>query len=186
MLTAIHSTTFSTDSPRVARAERLLDQVVVFNDLADSTPLLVEMGDEAYTALLDELDAARLALLDTHNGRLANLAGDGALMLFPTTDAAIAFARAFNRVCDDLGIKSRTGVHLGDVMRRGNGDLAGVTVHAAARIESTAPAGEILVSAEAAAHSSATFARWGWVELKGLPGATELMELVESSLAAAP
>ena len=60
MLTATHSTTFSTDSPRVARAERLLDQVVVFNDLADSTPLLVEMGDEAYTALLDELDALSL------------------------------------------------------------------------------------------------------------------------------
>ena len=183
MLTEINTATSRTGSP--ARNEQLVDQVVVFNDLVDSTPLLVSLGDEAYTDLLDELDAARCDLLDAHGGRLASLAGDGALMIFAEVDHAIDFAHAFNNECDRLGIVSRTGVHFGDVMQRRNGDLAGLTVHAAARIESAAPVGGVLVSAKAAAHSSAQFVPWGWAELKGIPGATELMEVAEPNVALA-
>lgn len=183
MKTALRSTlnTAANTNDSSTGTQRLTDRVVVFNDLVDSTPLLVELGDEAYTELLDQLDDARIALLDAHDGRLASLAGDGALMIFSTTDDAIAFAIEFNELCNDLGIMSRTGVHLGDVMQRRNGDLAGLTVHAAARIESTAPVGGVLVSADAAERSSAQFVSWGWAELKGIPGATQLMELVATA-----
>ena len=173
--TVIHDTTLDAASLGATR----LAAVVLFNDLVESTPLLVRIGDEAYVELLERLDAARFDLAERHGGRVVSLAGDGALLLFDATDDAIAFARSFNRVCTSIGVESRTGVHLGDVQLRRSGQVAGLTVHAAARIESTAPAGRVLVSATAATNSSVSFRRWGWAELKGIPGATELMEVID-------
>lgn len=175
---ALPSTALGSSSEgRTAPAVRLEDRVVVFNDLVDSTPLLVRLGDEAFAELLDVLDVERLRLVELHGGRLVNLAGDGALMVFSTTDDAIAFAIDFNDVCDQLDIQSRTGIHRGDVMVRANGDLAGLSVNIAARIESQAPAGGIVASATVVATTRAPFEPYADAQLKGIDGTTELFSL---------
>lgn len=183
--TTAAATLESTSGTRAPRPLRTQDRVVVFNDLVDSTPLLVELGDEAFADLLDVLDVERLRLVTLHGGRLVNLAGDGALMAFDTTDDAVAFAIDFNEACKLLGIQSRTGIHRGDVMVRSNGDLAGLAVNTAARIESAAPAGGIVASASAVATTSAPFEPMGPARLKGIDGTTELFSLVADDLALA-
>lgn len=185
MNTITAATLGSTSEGRTASAIKVQDRVLLFNDLVDSTPLLVRLGDEAFTELLDVLDVERLRLVELHGGRLVNLAGDGALIVFANTDDAVAFAIDFNEVCDQLGIQSRTGIHRGDVMVRSNGDLAGLAVNTAARIESQAPAGGIVASAAAVATTSAPFDQYATVELKGLEGTTDLFSLTRFELAVA-
>lgn len=177
--TAIDTEQATALAPTAPAPSRVTTAVVVFHDLVESTPLLVRIGDEAYVQLLDRLDAVRTHLADHHRGRVVSLAGDGAMLLFDRTDDAIEFARAFNRTCDDLGVQTRTGIHLGEVQLRRGGQVGGLAVHTAARIESAAPVGGMLVSAAAAATSMAELVTVGWSELKGIPGATRLEEVVD-------
>jgi TolB-like protein/Tfp pilus assembly protein PilF len=86
-------------------------------------------------------------------GRLVKLMGDGALVEFASAvdalSAAIAFQQAMSEVdpeCPDAErIMFRIGLHLGDVIVEGD-DLYGEGVNIAARLESQAPTGGILVS----------------------------------------
>jgi class 3 adenylate cyclase len=70
-----------------------------------------------------------------------------------------------------LGLQVRTGVHTGEIERTGD-DVAGVTVHLAARITAAAQAGEVLVSRtvrDLAIGSELAFTERGEHELKGIP-----------------
>ena len=74
------------------------------------------------------------------------------------------------------GLSLRGGVHIGEIERRGD-DIAGLAVHAAARIESAAPPGEIATSStvkDLIAGSGITLTSLGTHELKGVPGEWEL------------
>ena len=72
-----------------------------------------------------------------------------------------------------LGLEIHSGIHVGDIERRGD-DIGGSTVNIAARIMALAAAGEVLVSAavyEAATGSDISFSAAGEHSLKGLPEA---------------
>ncbi len=71
--------------------------------------------------------------------------GDGILALMPSATAAIAAARAIRSELEADGLQVRTGIHIGEVDRRGD-DVSGVAVNMAARIMSTAHADQIVVS----------------------------------------
>ncbi|MCB9957823.1 MAG: adenylate/guanylate cyclase domain-containing protein [Rhodospirillaceae bacterium] len=86
-----------------------------------------------------------------HEGRIANTAGDGLIAEFPSVVEAVSCAIEVQRelVTGDGApggsLRFRIGVHLGDVIVEG-GDLLGEGVNLAARLQSMAEPGGILVS----------------------------------------
>ena len=79
-----------------------------------------------------------------HSGRIFNSAGDGFMLEFASSIAAIEAAFALAERCRPA---VRIGVHLGDVAVQPNGDLLGHGVNVAARLMSQAGPGSGLVSA---------------------------------------
>lgn len=106
-------------------------------------------ADEVKT--LEALRAARAVFqqfIERHHGRIANTAGDGLIAEFPSVVEAVQCAIEVQR---ELGadetnkLRFRIGVHLGDVMVDG-ADLLGEGVNLAARLQSMAEPGGILIS----------------------------------------
>jgi len=71
--------------------------------------------------------------------------GDGVFARFGSVPEAVAAGRTFIAEARALGLEVRAGVHLGDCELVGD-DLAGRTVHEAARIAALAGPGELVVS----------------------------------------
>jgi adenylate cyclase len=105
--------------------------------------------DEVRT--LSDLRAARgvfAQFIARHHGRIANTAGDGLIAEFPSVVEAVQCAIEVQRELDanaEGHLRFRIGVHLGDVMVDGD-DLLGEGVNLAARLQSMAEPGGILIS----------------------------------------
>jgi class 3 adenylate cyclase/pimeloyl-ACP methyl ester carboxylesterase len=92
-------------------------------------------------------------LIAHHGGRVANTAGDSVLAEFPSVVDAVECAVAIQTklreailgVALENALRFRIGIHLGDVIIRGE-DLLGDGVNVAARLESIAEPGGICVS----------------------------------------
>jgi len=86
-------------------------------------------------------------LIERRGGRIANTAGDGLIADFPSVVEAVQCAIEIQQELDDSqnGLKFRIGVHLGDVICDGE-DLIGEGVNLAARLQTMAEPGGILVS----------------------------------------
>jgi TolB-like protein/class 3 adenylate cyclase len=78
-------------------------------------------------------------------GRLFSAAGDGFMLEFGSSLAAVEAAFALAERCEP---KVRIGVHLGDVVVQPNGDLLGHGVNVAARLMARSDPGSALVSAD--------------------------------------
>jgi TolB-like protein len=78
-------------------------------------------------------------------GRVFSTAGDGFMLEFGSSLAAVEAAFALAEQCEP---KLRVGVHLGDVVVQPNGDLLGHGVNVAARLMACSDPGSALVSAD--------------------------------------
>jgi len=102
-------------------------------------------------ATLGALRAARgvfSQFIARHHGRIANTAGDGLIAEFPSVVEAVQCAIEVQRelAADaENALRFRIGIHLGDVMVDGD-DLLGEGVNLAARLQSMAEPGGILIS----------------------------------------
>lgn len=81
-----------------------------------------------------------------YGGRIFSRAGDAVLLEFSSVSGGIAAAE---ELAADPDPPIRVGVHLGEVSEMPNGDLLGHGVNVAARLQSQAPVGGILVSEDA-------------------------------------
>jgi len=102
-------------------------------------------ADEAKTTA--EVAALRKvieAIAAKHGGRVFNTAGDGFMLEFVSSLAAVEAAAELAETCEP---KVRVGVHLGDVAVQPNGDLLGHGVNVAARLMAKSDPGGALVSA---------------------------------------
>lgn len=118
-------------------------------------------------------------LINRYRGRIANTAGDSVLAEFPSVGDAVhcaveaqaAHAEAAALLAQDRRVLFRIGIHVGDVLARGE-DLLGNGVNVAARLQSIAPAGGVVISASAYDHvrksPSFTFADLGDQRVKNL------------------
>ena len=107
-------------------------------------------ADEVGT--LEALRAARgvfAGFIERHNGRIANTAGDGLIAEFPSVVEAVQCAIEVQRELGHNGqggnLRFRIGIHLGDVILDGD-DLLGEGVNLAARLQTMAEPGGVLVS----------------------------------------
>ncbi len=112
-------------------------------------------NDEVRT--LADLRAARSVFqtfISRHHGRIANTAGDGLIAEFPSVVEAVQCAIEVQRELasdEQSGLRFRIGVHLGDVLVDGD-DLLGEGVNLAARLQSMAEPGGILISQQVYDH----------------------------------
>jgi class 3 adenylate cyclase len=156
--------------------ERVL-ATVLFTDIVDSTGQASRLGDRRWRALLDAYDLAMRRELDAFRGRQVKATGDGTLATFDGPARAIRCAAAITTEVHGLGLTLRSGLHIGEIELRGDGDVAGIAVHIARRVEETARPGEVLVSrtmTDLVAGSGIGFEDRGEHELKGVPGRWQL------------
>lgn len=107
-------------------------------------------ADEVRT--LGALRAARAVftkMIESHRGRIANTAGDGLIAEFPSAVEAVRCAvevqRELGSLTDIGALRFRIGIHLGDVLVDGD-DLLGEGVNLAARLQTMAEPGGVLIS----------------------------------------
>ncbi len=115
---------------------------------------LMGLDDQGTLAALEDARAVFHRHAVAQQGRIAGTAGDSVLAVFDTATGAVAAALAVQRelaamgvaVPEDRRMRFRIGIHLGDVIEKVDGDVYGDGVNIAARLESLADAGGILVS----------------------------------------
>ena len=146
--------------------------VILFTDIAGSTALVSEVGDQRWRELQQLHHDTVAKVLARFGGRLVQDLGDGTLSSFSAPGQAVRAAQAIREAVRPLGLQIKCGLHAGEVELRGR-DVAGINVHVAARVAALAAADEILVSAtmtDLVAGAEFVFADRGEHEMKGLVG----------------
>ena len=165
------------DAP-AAGADRVL-ATVLFTDVVSSTERAALTGDRAWADVLHRHLAAARATIAGHGGETIKTTGDGVLALFAAPAQAVRCAERLVADAGDLGLELRSGLHAGEVVRRGH-DVAGIAVHLAARVMGLAGGGEVLVSRtvrDLVIGSDLSFADRGEHALKGIPDPWEVHAL---------
>jgi predicted ATPase/DNA-binding SARP family transcriptional activator/class 3 adenylate cyclase len=173
------SETRSDDAP----AEDRTLATVMFTDIVASTERAAELGDYAWTALLDAHDALVRAELSQFGGTEIQFIGDGMLATFERPARAVDFGCALRDAVKTLGIEIHAGVHTGEIELRGS-DIGGIAVHIAARVAALAGPSEILASQtviDLVTGSGIRFEERGAHRLKGVPGSWPLYAVLQAS-----
>ena len=156
---------------RKRRPSRFL-AAVVFTDIAGSTEVAARLGDDGWKRLLERHLRLVRSSLHRFGGHEIDTAGDGLYASFESPAQAIRFALEIAERVETLGIRVRSGVHMGEVELIG-GKAGGIAVHIGARIAALAEPGEVLVSGtvrDLAVGSGVGFEDRGVSTLKGVPG----------------
>jgi class 3 adenylate cyclase len=166
---------FLTGERHVAEPDRVL-ATVLFTDIVASTERASDLGDSAWREVLDQHDAVVRTVLARHRGREVKSTGDGFLATFDGPARGIRCALELRAELAKLGIEVRAGLHTGEVEMRGD-DVGGIAVHIAARVQTAAAPGEVLVSRtvnDLVVGSGIGFDDRGARALKGVPGEWQL------------
>lgn len=168
-------------TPNAGRpAERVL-LTVLFTDVVGSTEAASQMGDARWQQLLQEHHGLVRRQIELHAGREVKTTGDGFLATFESPSRAVSCARAIRDAIGGLGLHLRAGLHTGECEVVA-GDVAGIAVHVASRVQSAAQPGQILVSGtvrDLVAGSGLHLVDRGVHELKGLEGTWALLSVEE-------
>jgi adenylate cyclase len=127
--------------------------VILAADIAGYSRLMERDETATLTALIRRHETIVEPLMAQHHGRIVKDLGDGVLAEFASPVEAVAFADALQkrmseaneRVPEDQRMQLRIGINLGDVMVEKD-DLFGDGVNIAARLQTLAEPGGILIS----------------------------------------
>jgi TolB-like protein/class 3 adenylate cyclase/Tfp pilus assembly protein PilF len=137
---------------------------------------LIQTDEAGTLAALSEIRNAIENQINQNRGRIVNTAGDSVLAEFASAVEAVACAIAIQQALakrDEKGssVQVRIGIHMGDVVSK-SGDLFGMAVNIAARLEGIAQPGAIVVSSavrdDVVGKLVATFADLGMQTLKNI------------------
>jgi len=170
---------FLTGRAPVVRSERRF-ATMLFTDIVSSTARSAEVGDQAWREMLDRHDRIAWQAVDRHAGKLVKNTGDGLLMTFTTPSEAVACATELVRELARVGLSVRAGLHAGEIVVREDGDVTGLAVNLAARVQQAASGGATWVSSTV--RDLLLGGDWSFIErgehvLKGIDGAWRLYEL---------
>lgn len=160
---------FVTGSRTPVPSERIL-ATVVFTDIVASTEHATRLGDHRWRTVLSRYDDLVHEEVSRHRGRVVKSTGDGSLAVFDGPARAVLCAQQILDKARNLGIELRAGAHTGEIEVLGD-DIAGITVHTAARVAALAAPNETLVSrtvVDLVAGSNIHFHDRGEHTLKGL------------------
>ena len=163
----------------VTRFSDRVRTTMLFTDIVDSTPLAASMGDEKWSALIDEHNDRVHRQVVAHGGHEVKSTGDGFLVAFDDSEEAVRCALSAMAAVTDLGLELRAGVHVGEVAHMGKNDMSGLAVHFAQRLCARAEGDQLLASAavrDACEGSDIVFEDRGKATLKGIPGKWEVFE----------
>jgi len=115
---------------------------------------LMSTDDRATVKALDAARAVFRSQIESHHGRVIDMAGDSVLAVFETANGAVSAAIEIQRqvnalaesVPQDRRMCFRIGLHLGDVIEKADGTVYGDGVNIAARLEGLAEPGGITIS----------------------------------------
>lgn len=115
---------------------------------------LMSLDDRGTLAALDAARAVLRHQIESRGGRVIDMAGDSVLAVFETATGAVnaALGAQAELTADSVHVSPerqllfRIGVHLGDVIEKADGTVYGDGVNIAARLQSLAQPGGILVS----------------------------------------
>ena len=156
---------------------------VLFSDIVKSTERAAELGDARWTELLERHHATIRKHLQLFKGIEVKTTGDGFLATFESPGQAIQAARAIRDGVRSLGLDIRIGIHTGEC-EVSKGDIAGIAVHIASRLQALADPAEVLLSGtvhDLVTGSGLPFADRGRHALKGVQGEWQIYALADSS-----
>jgi class 3 adenylate cyclase len=162
--------------------ERIIT-TLLFTDIVGSTRRAAELGDRGWAELLARHHQLVERELARHGGRRVCSTGDGVLATFDAPARALRCALALIEAARALGLELRAGAHTGECELR-DGDVSGIAVHIAARVQAAARPGQVLASRTASdlvAGSGLAFADRGPHVLKGVPGEWSLFAVVDDA-----
>jgi adenylate cyclase len=115
---------------------------------------LMAADDRATVGALDAARRVFKAQIEAHQGRVIDMAGDSVLAVFETATGAVSAALAIQKdvelqgesIAEDRRMRFRIGVHLGDVIEKGDGTVYGDGVNIAARLQALGEPGGITIS----------------------------------------
>ncbi|MBI2754417.1 MAG: adenylate/guanylate cyclase domain-containing protein [Betaproteobacteria bacterium] len=115
---------------------------------------LMAADEPATVAALDVARGIFKAQIESHQGRVIDMAGDSVLAVFETAAGAVTAALAVQQELDasassvpeNRRMRFRIGVHLGDVIEKPDGTVYGDGVNIASRLERLAKPGGVNVS----------------------------------------
>lgn len=120
--------------------------VVLFTDVVGSTAATASAGDTSWRETMDAHDRLCQQVVDRYGGRIVKSTGDGMLAVFDAPSAGVTAAAELVADIRALGLTIRAGLHAGEVRMRDDGDVSGLAVNLAARIEQVAEPGSVYVS----------------------------------------
>jgi pimeloyl-ACP methyl ester carboxylesterase/class 3 adenylate cyclase len=170
---------FLTGNRATATPERRL-ATVMFSDIVASTERAAGAGDAEWRDLLDRHHRAVRGELERFGGTEIKTLGDGFLATFEGPTAGTRGAIAVRAATAAVGLPVRVGLHCGEIEITPD-DIAGISVHIAARVCALAGSGEVLVSRtvkDLVAGSGIAFESRGTHTLKGIPDDWDLFRVV--------
>ena len=173
---------FATGKP-VDRATKRQFATVLFTDIVDSTRQSAAVGDAMWRGILDSHDRTARGLIDEHRGRVVKSTGDGLLAVFDTPSQGVECGLEICEALRGIGIDIRAGLHAGEIELHDDGDVSGVAVNLAARVEQHAADRELWASStvrDLMLGGNTSFADQGEHELKGIDGNWRLFAVTAS------
>jgi class 3 adenylate cyclase/tRNA A-37 threonylcarbamoyl transferase component Bud32 len=162
---------------------------VLFADIVGYSTLSAA-DERAALLLVGVLQTLAQDRVDEHHGQIVKYVGDAVLARFNSTEAAVQTALAlqsdFAVRAQEHGVQARLriGVHAGEVTTGSDGDIYGAGVNIAARLQTAANAGQVLVSGDVwrqlQARTEYRFLHLGARTMKGLAVPVEVVEVARA------
>ena len=118
---------------------------LLFTDVAGSTKLLHELGDDGYAEALATHRRVIREACARHHGVEVDTQGDAFFFAFEDAPAAFTAAAELTEALSSGPVQVRIGLHTGTPLVSDEG-YVGVDVHRAARIAASGHGGQVLVS----------------------------------------
>jgi class 3 adenylate cyclase len=122
--------------------------VILAADVVDYTAMMEEDEDAAIALIRDLRETSLEPVALAQGGEVLKRMGDGWIIAFPSAGAALDCAMAAQTgLADHPKLRLRMGVHMGDIVEDEQ-DFYGAGVNLAARLQTEAPPGGVMISAE--------------------------------------